>query len=565
MRFSRKGFRRMPRRQAAAVAASAAFVLLVVPMGGASAAGSGHHRYVGTEYHLGGTSSPVDGPQSAVARVADEIARSARATEQQIAAHRRTLAYGDITPSPGRPTFVTYPGPQGIQASPRYHATVEQGHRRAASFVYYTTAKKTDTNLEEDTSWTSFSFRGRVRVNVSPTDPAGVTGCLVRPASAHVRTSYRDGVCSFSLDQPRNVSVEFEPNTTNPVLHPMLVFANPIEDDVPDPDDPDVLYFGPGVHELGRDIPLRDNETIYLAGGAWVRGSFIAHGPVHHLTIRGRGVLDGSFLDTGNQDQNKDQPGMLDIADQSSSTLLVEGITFANAVRFNVRALGQYTTIENVKIIDWWYSADGMVGGNSSLLENNFIKVNDDSVKLFWGDTIARRNTIWQLENGAPFMISWNIHEDNDTFHVYDNDVIHAEHYQIAKSAVFRALHASEGNLSRYLFEDIRVEDAHFRLFDLTLDENKWYDPALGWGSLDGLVFRDIHADGPFTHSSLVHGQGADHLVSNVALQDVSIGSTCLTSAEDGDLDIDPSSTDAVSITRSVHGHGHGDRGGCGR
>ena len=149
-------------------------------------------------------------------------------------------------------------------------------------------------------------------------------------------------------------------------------------------------------------------------------------------------------------------------------------------------------------------------------------------------------------------MISWNIHVDRDTFHVYDNDVIHAEHYKIAKSAIFRALHATEGNLSRYLFEDIRVEDAHFRLFDLTLDDNKWHDPALGWGSLDTLIFRDIRADGPFDNASLIHGADGDHLVSNVALQNVSIGSTCLSNAEDGNIDIDEATTDEVAITHST-------------
>jgi hypothetical protein len=195
-----------------------------------------------------------------------------------------------------------------------------------------------------------------------------------------------------------------------------------------------------------------------------------------------------------------------------------------------------------------------MVGGNSSLLENNFIKVNDDSIKLFWGDTVARHNTIWQLENGAPFMISWNIHVDSTTFHVYDNDVIHAEHYKIAKSAVFRALHASEGHLGRYLFEDVRVEDAHFRLFDLTLDDNKWYDPDLGWGSLDTVIFRDIRADGPFTQRGLIHGVDANHLVSNVALQDVSVGSACLSSAEDAAMEIDSSSADRISISHTVQG-----------
>jgi hypothetical protein len=511
-------------------------------------------RYVGTEYDHGGATVPIDGPQIAVGQAAQSIVRSTDATLRQIAADRSRLRYGGISPRPGPAMLVTYPAPPGILPSPQYRVSVGQATRSQDSFVYYTTAKKTDTNIEDDTSWTSFSFRGPITVQVVPTDVTGITGCLVRPASAHVHPSYRDGTCSFALTRPGNLSVEFLPDVTNPVLHPMLIFANPPEADVPSASDPSVLYFGPGVHDIGSGVRLTDGETVYLAGGAVVRGAFIADGGVHDVVIRGRGILDGSFMDLGNQDANKNQPGMIDIADQSSTNVLVEGITLANAPRFNIRALASHTTIENVKIMDWWYSADGMVGGNASLLENNFIKVNDDSIKLFWGDTVARYNTIWQLENGAPFMISWNIHVDSNTFHVYDNDVIHAENYQIAKSAVFRALHASEGHLSRYLFEDIRVEDAHYRLFDLTLDTNKWYDPALGWGSLDTLIFRNIHADGPFAHAGLIHGADADHQVTNVALQNVSIGNACLSDATAAGLQIDPASTDHISISRSAVG-----------
>lgn len=523
----------------------------------------GSGRYVGTEYQLGGASTEINGPQPEVQQAADSIISATSTTLSEIAADRHNLTYGDIAARPGPPELMSYPAPEGVPASTEYRVSLGQGPRHQDSFVYQAQAAKVDTNLEDDTSWTSFSFRGRVTVHVSALHPEGLTGCLVRPASAGIRTVFADGTCSFSLNHPQNVSVEFRPNTVNPIAHPMLVFGNPVEPDHPDPDDPDVLYFGPGVHDVGAGVPLTDGQTVYLAGGAYVRGAFIANGPVHDLTIRGRGVLDGSFMDTGDQTQNKNQPGMIDITDQSSSNVLIEGITLVNGPRFNIRALAHHTTIENVKVMSWWYSTDGMVGGNASLLENNFIKVNDDSIKLFWGDTVARHNTIWQLENGAPFMISWNIHVDSNTFHVYDNDVIHAEHYQIAKSAIFRALHATEGNLSRYLFEDIRVEDAHFRLFDLTLDDNKWHDPALGWGSLTTLIFRDIQAAGPFSHPGLIHGADPDHLVSKVALQDVSIGAVCATSVDEAGIDLDQSDTDAISITRSVHGHSG--KGGCRR
>ncbi|HEX6499055.1 MAG TPA: hypothetical protein VF054_08500 [Micromonosporaceae bacterium] len=504
--------------------------------------------YVGYQYDYGGTVTAINGDLPTVNSIADSITSSTDLTVTDIENHRATLPYGNLTPPDG-PALTLYPGPTGVPASDQYTVTVDG----QPSFVYKALARKTDTNREADTSWTSFSFSGSVTVTVTALGQTGLTGCLIRPYSAGISTSYANNACTFTMTQPRNISVEFRPNIHNPVVHPMLVFANPPEADVPPATgDPNVLYFGPGVHDIGAGVQLHSGETVYLAGGAYVKGAFIANGAVSDVTIRGRGIIDGLFLDTGNQDSNKSQPGLIDIADQGSSNLLIEGITLVNAPRFNVRALGRYTTIHNIKTMSWWYSTDGMVGGNSSLLEDNFIKVNDDSIKLFWGDTIARRNTIWQLENGAPFMISWNIEQNEDTFHVYDNDVIHAEHYQIEKEAIFRALHAGAGTMSRYLFENIRVENATWRLFYLAVENNKWYDPSLGYGELDQIIFRDIHAYTNYSNPNVLQGIDGTHKVKDVNFINVYANNTCLSNAND--FTIDPGSTNAIRIVKSADG-----------
>jgi hypothetical protein len=204
--------------------------------------------------------------------------------------------------------------------------------------------------------------------------------------------------------------------------------------------------------------------------------------------------------------------------------------------------------------MSWWYSTDGMVAGNKSILEDNFIKSNDDSIKLFWGDTIARRNTIWQLENGAPFMISWNIEQNSQTFHVYDNDVIHAEHYQIEKEAIFRALHAGAGTMSRYLFDNIRVENASWRLFYLAVENNKWYDPALGYGELDQIIFRNIHAYTNYQNPNIVTGIDGTHKARNINFQNVFTDNTCISDAVDGNFQIASGSTNAIRIMKSSDG-----------
>jgi hypothetical protein len=510
--------------------------------------------YTGKQYDFGGTVTQISGDVPVVDDIADSIAASAATTVNEIAAHRATLPYGEIVPPPGTPDqLTTYPGPTGIPASDQYAVTAQQAGGPVPSFTYKALARKTDTNRELDTSWTSFSFSGPVTVRVTKL-VGTATGCLVRPYSAGVATSFAGNVCTFTLTRPANLSIEFEPNIHNPVLHPMLVFANPPEVDVPSPSDPNVRYFGPGVHTIGAGQPITSGQTVYVAGGAFVSGAFIANGPVTNVTFKGRGVVSGLFMDTGNQDLNKSQPGMIDIADQGSSNILVEGLTFVDGPRFNVRALGRYTTIHNVKTISWWYSTDGMVGGNSSLLENNFVKSNDDSIKLFWGDTIARGNVVWQLENGAPFMISWNIHEDSSTFHVYDNDVIHAEHYQLQKQAIFRSLHAGSGTLSRYLFDDIRIENASWRLFYLVIENNKWYDPALGYGEIEQVIFRNIHAYTNYQQPNVVQGIDATHKMRNINFQNVYANGVCFNNVQAGSFQVDPATTNAIRIYRSVDG-----------
>lgn len=515
-------------------------------------------KYTGMQYDFGGAKTPIDGTVEVVDAIADSITASAAQTVEQIAARRATLTYGAIETNHCEPPQLTiYPGPPGIPASDQYAVTVTQGGVDQSSFVYKVKRRKVDTNGNLDTSWTSFSFKGPVTVRVKQL-AGDATGCLVRPYSAAIQAQFADHACTFTVERPGQFSVEFEPNIHNPVLHPMLVFANPPEVDVPPSDDPNVRFFGPGVHKPGKDQPIQSGQTIYLAGGAWVEGAFLAAGPVQDVVIRGRGVISGLFLDKGVQEQNKDAPGIIDIPYQASENVLIEGITLVDGPRYNIRALSQYTTINNVKVMSWWYSTDGVVGGNKSLIEGNFIKVNDDSIKLHWGDTIVRRNVLWQLENGGTFNLSWNIHDDVKTFHIYDNDVIHAEHHELEAEAVFRSRHAGSGTLSRYLFEDIRVENANWRLFYLVIENNKWYDPNLGYGEIDQVIFRNIHAYSA-THQrpNVVLGIDGKHKVRNVSFQNVFTDDTCISSAQPGKFEIDSGTTNAIRIMKSKDGSCH--------
>ena len=70
---------------------------------------------------------------------------------------------------------------------------------------------------------------------------------------------------------------------------PLFIFGNPIEKDAPKKDDPNVVYFGPGVHIRDR-VEIKDNQTLYVAGGAVLKSTVVARN-AKNVSIKGRGII----------------------------------------------------------------------------------------------------------------------------------------------------------------------------------------------------------------------------------------------------------------------------------
>ncbi len=94
----------------------------------------------------------------------------------------------------------------------------------------------------------------------------------IRPQSARITPTVRGDTLRFRVPRPVNLSIEFAGNLTRP----LFLFAAPPEQDAPKPDAPGVRYFAPGkVYDVGR-LKLASGESIYIAGGAVVRGTILA-------------------------------------------------------------------------------------------------------------------------------------------------------------------------------------------------------------------------------------------------------------------------------------------------
>lgn len=219
--------------------------------------------------------------------------------------------------------------------------------------------------------FTSFDFDGEVKIEISA--PFSLADATVAPERFGVEI-VEQTVEKAVLEADKPFQISFEPNKR---VKPLLIFGNAPEIDAPKPGDANVVYFGPGVHRPGK-IELTDGQTLYLAGGAVVKGAVLARGK--DIVVRGRGVL------AGEESPRFQGPGrfMLDCVD--CENLTVRDVTFRNPwswtfVLWNCDG----ATIDGVKICGSRMINDDaldLVNSRNIIVKNCFFRTQDDSIAV---------------------------------------------------------------------------------------------------------------------------------------------------------------------------------------
>jgi len=221
----------------------------------------------------------------------------------------------------------------------------------------------------EIASFASWDMDAPVEVSIVSARP--VKDVRVRPRSYGIDPKVEGNTIRFTIKKPGQLTVEV--NGTHRALH---LFANPPQEAAPNPNDPKVCYFGPGVHYPGL-IRLKSNQTIYLADGAVVYGAIIAE-KAKNITIIGRGILDGSKFD------RMEVTGLISLYD--CTNVRIDGITLRDPSGFTITPIAsRQVHIRNIKLIgNWRYNTDGIdfINCQHCSVEDSFIRSFDDSIVL---------------------------------------------------------------------------------------------------------------------------------------------------------------------------------------
>ena len=474
-----------------------------------------------------------------------------------------TIAWGQNVTTPVRAKSVTvYPGPSDISPSPQYSVQVIQNDHSYDSFVYQTSnpgftngqlnGQSTSSTKEQSTAWTSFSFGDSVTVSITNQEP--FTAARVLPSHERIPVTVDGSTIRFTIRHPGQYAVDFctvgstctESNVD--LRNPLLIFANPPEADVPQAGEPGVHYFGPGVHDLGTtSYVIQSGEVVYLAGGAYVKGFFQVADGASHWAIRGRGILSGENLQ-----KSECVPNCPPMISAPKETLgYIEGVTLIQSPIYNI-ALGGYNktfsdgkdntatrnVIDNVKAIAWHGNTDGVAAAygsddRGSILRNSFFKVGDSAIHLNSSNLRVSGCTIWQLQTSAPFEISDTM-GSNLNINVHDvvvenSDVIRTEHdFESMEAAVFSAHQGGKGTLRHYLFDDLRIENASFRLFSLAVRPSPWSRANGDLAGIDDLLFRNIQVVDAQKLPNLLQSYDQQHQLSHLRFENVVVAGAAL-------------------------------------
>jgi hypothetical protein len=236
----------------------------------------------------------------------------------------------------------------------------------------------------------------------------------------------------------------------------------------------------------------------------------------------------------------------------ASDRVHVEGITLVASPHYFLLTRGADCVVRNVKLLGWYYGTDGVGTGPRGLVEDCFLKCNDDALKLYRDGMTVRRCTIWQMENGAAFQLSWNLNSDASGIRVSDCDVIRVEHRAEANNrGVFCSIHGGRGHLRDYVFDDIRIENATWRLALFTTRKTDW-SRSETFGDITDVTLRNVSIDGPLARPSVIRSYEATGRFARFTFENLRIGGKLVDSAAAGDFLIDPATASAVRFVSSA-------------
>jgi hypothetical protein len=431
----------------------------------------------------------------------------------------------------------TYSAPGGVPASTSYSVSVSDAHTNRPVFVYQ----------YEEGSYCYFSFGGGM-LAVSITVPTNiiVSSVDIRPKSANLKPILAGQTIRFSLARPLNLSIEI-----NGRSNPLFLFANPLEVNPPAPGTPGVVYFGPGITNLpGGQYIVPDGKTVYIAGGAIVKGKFRIGSStpsgtgVANVSILGRGIVDSTGITNAAGDPDPGRPLRIN----NSTNITVEGPIFLGQSAWGLVAnQSSGVAFRNTKVINWRFNGagtpDGMdvVGSRNVTMDSVFVRSYDDGIAIknnkfgYYGpveNVVISNAVIWSGDAGNGLEIGWETYNTDTNAQyvrnilVLNSDIIHKNSRTNSPNsrAAISIHNGDNATVSHVTYQDLRIEETEENIFNFRIfagSTSECGPSSECRGKIQDITLTNVSVTGGSLWPSVFQGYDARHLIDRVTFQNV--------------------------------------------
>jgi hypothetical protein len=370
-----------------------------------------------------------------------------------------------------------------------------------------------------NSSMVYFDFRGSVEIEVTYLK-GGTTKARLRPDALGITPELLGDTLRFTLDEPRDVVVQIN----DEIFDCLHLITNQVDSSPPAADDPDVIYFGPGVHSVtGGVLTVPSGTTVYLAGGA-VLNAQVSFKDVENARLTGHGMLNAN-------------PGG-GIVCEGSKNIWIDDVIVMNPNGY-VAILGESENVHIKKVRGFSSKGNGdgidIFSCTGVVIDGCFMRNSDDCIAIYahrwdyYGDTrdITVQNcTLWA---DVAHPINVGTHGNTDDPEVIENLVIknidvldHREPQMLYQGCI--ALNPGDSNVIKNVhIEDVRIEDFRWgQVINMRIMYNTKYNTSVGGGIRD-VYIKNLSYTGTHANPSMFVGYDADHAITNVTFENLVI------------------------------------------
>ena len=434
-------------------------------------------------------------------------------------------------------TLNVYPAPTGVPLNTYYTVKVREPGGVWQDLDEYMTWVNGYSG--QTASFVYFDTDGPVELSVTNNN-GSITSANIRPSNNNITPTINGNTMTFTISGPMKLSAVVNGDVNNTVD----IFANPLEVNPPSPTDPNVIYLGPGYYN--QDYVVPSGKTLYIAGGAVVKGSVIMDNATNAKVI-GRGVLD--------------RPSNRGVSADHANQITIDGIIVNNFADGNNGgngiSLGSATnvTVNNFKSYSRKRWSDGIDTFSASNISFNdlFMRNGDDAVAIYgsrfnggmtWTGNLSKNisvtNSILFPDVAHPI----NIGTHGDPTSPGGGDTI--DNISFKNIDIFGnytrhpiSLTSSDGNLvTNATFEDIRIEgNSVAQIMEILTYKNAGFSTATGRG-INNVLFKNVTYNGSIANQTQIKGQDSTRMTQNVTFENLVVNGNVVTSASGGNFNI---------------------------